>query len=450
MLDSKKKKTFNILTHGCQMNEYDSEVLAGFLRDMGYRQVDDFQQADIFIINTCAIREKAEEKVYSRLGALKKLKEERPSLFIGVCGCVPQQEGLAPGIKSRYPHVDLIFGTHNIHRFPELIKKAMGKRKTLVEVWPEREAIVEGLPVMRKDGIKAWVPITFGCNNYCAYCVVPYVRGREQSRDMRSIVSQAEKLVEEGYKEITLLGQNVNSYGKDLPEKVTFAQLLERLDRVEGLKRIRYMTSHPRDFSRELVEVISKTSKVCEHFHLPLQSGSNKILKKMNRGYSREEYLDLVDYIRQLIPQASITTDIIAGFPGEEEKDFDDTLDMINNVRFDSAFTFIYSPRKGTEAAEMIDQLSPGVKKERLSRLIQAQTRISREINETLRGKVREILVEGVSRDKDSVLTGRTRTNKTVNFLGDKNLVGKLVKVKIREPKTWSLEGELLREPAPF
>jgi len=450
MTENKRKNKFHILTHGCQMNEFDSEVIAGFLRDMGYQEIDDYHKADVFIINTCAIREKAEEKVYSRLGALKNLKKEKPHMIIGVCGCMVQQDKVAERIKSRYPHVDLVFGTHNLHKFPEIFQKAMEKRKTLIDIWPEREGIVEGLPVMRKDGIKAWVPITYGCNNFCAYCVVPYVRGREHSREMNNIVAEVKNLALEGYKEITLLGQNVNSYGKDLSQKVSFARLLEELDQVEGLERIRYMTSHPRDFNRELVEVIWKSSKVCEHFHLPLQSGSNKILKKMNRGYTREDYLEMVEYIRQLIPEASITTDFIVGFPGEEERDFTDTLDMVERVRFDSAFTFMYSPRKGTAATEMPDHLNQEVKKERLSRLIQLQSRISKEINEKLRGRRVEVLVEGVSKENSSMLTGRTRTNKTVNFKGEKELLGKLVKVMIKEPKTWSLDGELVREPVNF
>ncbi|RQD75435.1 MAG: tRNA (N6-isopentenyl adenosine(37)-C2)-methylthiotransferase MiaB [Candidatus Syntrophonatronum acetioxidans] len=450
MAEVKRKNKFNILTHGCQMNEHDSEILAGFLKGMGYQEIDDCHKADVFIINTCAIREKAEEKVYSRLGALKKLKEERPHMIIGVCGCIPQQEGIARKIKSRYPHVDLVFGTHNLHKFPELLQKAMEKRKTFIDVWPQREGIIEGLPVGRKDGIKAWVPVTYGCNNFCAYCVVPYVRGREHSREMNNIVAEVENLAAEGYKEVTLLGQNVNSYGKDLSNEVSFARLLKRLDKIEDLERIRYMTSHPRDFTGELVEVIWQSSRVCEHFHLPLQSGSNKILKKMNRGYTREDYLELVEYIRELIPQASITTDFIVGFPGEEEKDFADTLDMVEKVRFDSAFTFMYSPRKGTAAAEMPHRLNQEVKKKRLSRLIQLQTRISKEINEKLRGRSLEVLVEGISKQNPSMLTGRTRTNKTVNFKGDKDLLGNLVQVLIKEPKTWSLDGELTREPVSF
>lgn len=439
-------KRFLAVTYGCQMNEHDSEILSGFLEDMGYTQTNELQEADVFIINTCAIRQKAEEKVYGRLGALKKLKKERPEMIIGICGCMVQQRKVAEKIEKRYPHVDLIFGTHNLHKFPELLQEALESRKTVLDIWARRGGVVEDLPKLRKDGLKAWVSITYGCNNFCAYCIVPYVRGREQSRKMENIIAEVEGLAAEGYKEVTLLGQNVNSYGKDLSEKFTFARLLENLDNIEGLKRIRYMTSHPRDFTRELVEVIRNSSKVCEHFHLPLQAGSNKILEKMNRGYAREHYLELVNYIRELIPQASITTDFIVGFPGETEKDFADTLDMVEKVRFNAAFTFLYSPRKGTAAATMPEHLTEEKKKDRIYRLIESQNKISREINDKLKGEVLEVLVEGISREEPAgvVLTGRTRTNKIVNFKGKKELLGKLVQVRITEPKTWSLYGEII------
>ncbi len=440
-------KKYLTVTYGCQMNEHDSEILSGFLRDMGYMQTNDLQETDVLIINTCAIRQKAEEKVYGRLGALKKLKMEKPEMIIGICGCMVQQEKVAEKIKKRYPHVDLIFGTHNLHKFPCLLQEALESRKTLVDVWPRRDGVAEGLPKLRKDRVKAWVSITYGCNNFCSYCIVPYVRGREESRKIENIVAEVEGLAEHGYKEVTLLGQNVNSYGKDLSEKTTFAMLLKSLDNIQGLERIRYMTSHPRDFTRELVEVISSSSKVCEHFHLPLQSGSNRILERMNRGYSREHYLELVNYIRKLIPRASITTDFIVGFPGETEEDFTHTLDMVERIRFNAAFTFLYSPRKGTAAAAMPDQITEEEKKERIYRLIESQNKISREINDKLKGEIFEVLVEGVSKEEpacEAALTGRTRTNKIVNFFGKKELVGNLVPVQITEPKTWSLYGELV------
>ncbi|PKM83584.1 MAG: tRNA (N6-isopentenyl adenosine(37)-C2)-methylthiotransferase MiaB [Firmicutes bacterium HGW-Firmicutes-13] len=424
------------------MNVHDSEILSGFLEDMGYEEADNLEKTDMVILNTCAVREKAEEKVLGKIGSLKELKKENPHLIIGVCGCMVQQEKTARKIKSRYPHVDLFFGTHNLYKFPELLKEAEQSRKTVLDIWSGRDGVVEDLPKHRKDGIKAWVTITYGCNNFCAYCIVPYVRGRERSREMSNIEAEVEGLAVEGYKEVTLLGQNVNSYGKDLFPKVTFAQLLERLDRIEGLERIRYMTSHPRDFTRELVEVILHSKKICEHFHLPIQAGSSKILEKMNRGYTREHYLELVNYIRKLIPRSSITTDFIVGFPGETEEDFNDTLDIVERVRFDSAFTFIYSPRKGTTAADMPGQIPQEVRKERLRRLMEVQNRISREINDELKGETVEVLVEGISKQEPLMLTGRTRTNKIVNFKGKKELLGELVRVRITESRTWSFLGE--------
>ncbi len=444
MESSEEPKKFYIHTFGCQMNVHDSEILGGFLEDLGYREAAGVEDTDILIMNTCAIRQKAEAKVFGMIGKLKKLKREKPHLIIGVCGCMAQQEGTAKKIKARYPHVDLVFGTHNVHRFPHLLKEAEESRETVLDIWPEGKEVVEGLPISRKGGIKAWVTITYGCNNFCAYCVVPYVRGREQSREMSNIVTEVEGLASKGYKEVTLLGQNVNSYGKDLDKSITFALLLEKLDSITGLERIRYMTSHPRDFSRELTEVIYRSEKVCEHFHLPIQSGSNKILGKMNRGYTREHYLEVVSYIRELIPHSSITTDFIVGFPGETREDFSDTLEILERVRFDTSYSFVFSPRKGTLAADMPGQIPAAEKKERLLKLNETQNRISREINEALRGTVMDVLVEGFSRENPSVLTGRTRTNKLVNFKGEKEMIGKIIPVKINDVKTWSLDGEAL------
>ncbi|UNC91894.1 tRNA (N6-isopentenyl adenosine(37)-C2)-methylthiotransferase MiaB [Candidatus Contubernalis alkaliaceticus] len=439
-------KKFHLKTFGCQMNVHDSEVLAGFLEGLGYQEVDDVKETDIVIMNTCAIRQKAEEKVVGMIGKLKKLKRENPSLIIGICGCMVQQEKTAEMIKSRFPYVDLIFGTHNLHRFSELLTEAQESRETILDIWPEGKEVVEGLPISRKDGIKAWVNITYGCNNFCSYCVVPYVRGREKSREIVNIMMEVEGLAKEGYKEVTLLGQNVNSYGKDLGQGVSFALLLEKMGNIQGLERIRYMTSHPRDFNRELIEVISRSQKVCEHFHLPIQSGSSKILDKMNRGYTREHYLKVVADIQKMIPNSSITTDFIVGFPGETEEDFLDTLEIVEKVRFDASFTFIYSVRKGTKAADMPNQIPEEVKKERLYRLNEIQNRISREIHEVLKGSIVNVLVEGFSRENDSYLTGRTRTNKLVNFTGNKEIVGKIIPVKITEAKTWSLDGEMVQE----
>lgn len=437
-------KSYLAITYGCQMNIHDSEVLAGFLEERGYRSTGDLKEADLVFLNTCAIREKAEEKVYSRLGTLKEFKDRKPGMIIVLGGCLAQQEGTAAKVRRRHPYVDLILGTHNLHRFPELLEQARESRKPVVEVWPERKELVEGLPVARQDKVKALVNITYGCNNFCSYCVVPYVRGRERSRQGDDILAEVEKLAREGYREVTLLGQNVNSYGKDLPGQESFAGLLERLDQVEGLARIRYLTSHPRDFHPGLIDVISRSRKVCEHFHLPVQSGSDRVLGMMNRGYSREHYLDLVDRIRDRVPGASLTTDFIVGFPGEGEEDFAWTLDLVKRARFDSAFTFIYSPRGGTRAYGMTPQVPREVKKERLSRLIEAQDVISREINQALQGQVVEVLAEGVSRPGDPpVLTGRTRTYKIVLFKGKEELVGELGKVRITVPRTWNLYGEV-------
>ncbi|MDO9574078.1 MAG: tRNA (N6-isopentenyl adenosine(37)-C2)-methylthiotransferase MiaB [Candidatus Contubernalis sp.] len=441
-------KKFHIKTFGCQMNVHDSEVLAGFLEDLGYQEVEEVKETDIVIMNTCAIRQKAEEKVVGMIGKLRKLKIENPNLIIGICGCMVQQEKTAKMIKSRFPYVDLIFGTHNLHCFSELLTEAQESRETILDIWPEGKEVVEGMPISRKDGIKAWVNITYGCNNFCAYCVVPYVRGRERSREMVNIMMEVEGLAAQGYKEVTLLGQNVNSYGKDLEQGVSFANLLKKMENISGLERIRYMTSHPRDFNRELVEVISRSEKVCEHFHLPIQSGSSKILDKMNRGYTREHYLKVVADIRRLVPDASITTDFIVGFPGETEEDFLYTHEIVEKVKFDASYTFIYSVRKGTQAAGMPDQIPEEIKKERLHRLNEIQNHISREINESLKGKVVNVLVEGFSRENDSILTGRTRTNKLVNFNGNSEVVGKIIPVKITQAKTWSLDGEIAQETA--
>ncbi|MGB4177035.1 MAG: tRNA (N6-isopentenyl adenosine(37)-C2)-methylthiotransferase MiaB, partial [Halanaerobiales bacterium] len=348
-----KMKKYFIITYGCQMNEHDSEKLAGMLEAIDYHKAEEVEEADIILINTCTIRENAELRVFGKVGELKRLKENNPDLIIGVGGCMMQSEKAVRHLYEKHPQVDLIFGTHNIHHVPDLIKRIEKERSRIVEVWDEEEGLIPDLPSVRESDFKAWVSIIQGCNNFCTYCVVPYVRGRERSRPFKDIINEVEKLVAEGVKEITLLGQNVNSYGKDFKENIDFADLLQELDKIPALYRLRYMTSHPRDFSFKLIQVIKDTKAVCEHFHLPIQSGSNRILKKMNRGYSREKYLELVNKIRQEVPEAAITTDIIVGFPGETEEDFQETIDLVKEVRFDSAFTFIYSPRTGTPASKM-------------------------------------------------------------------------------------------------
>ncbi|NLC76108.1 MAG: tRNA (N6-isopentenyl adenosine(37)-C2)-methylthiotransferase MiaB [Clostridia bacterium] len=435
-------KNYHIVTYGCQMNEHDTEVLSGILEQLGYQWTDRLDAADVLLLNTCCVREKAENKVIGHLGELKKLKQQNPDLVIGVCGCMAQQEGIAEKIRRQTPHVDLVFGTHNIHRLPELLALAREGNSTVIEIWEKEKGIVEAMPMKRAGGVKAYVTITYGCNNFCSYCIVPYVRGRERSRDPQAVYEEVKELAEKGFKEVMLLGQNVNSYGKDLANKVDFADLLRSLEDVQGLERIRYMTSHPRDFSDKLVETIKASRKVCEHFHLPIQSGSNAILKKMNRGYTREYYLELVQKIKEAVPKATLTTDIIVGFPGETEEDFQDTLDVVTKAEFDTAFTFLYSPRSGTPAAKW-EQVPEEAKKERFQRLLELQNRISIAKNRQLLGQVEEVLVEGPSKTNEARLTGRTRGNKVVVLEGDESIIGKTVPVKIIEAQTWSLVGEL-------
>ncbi len=441
-----KKRLYYIETWGCQMNEEDSEKLAGMLENMGYVKSDIRNEADIIIFNTCCVRENAELKVYGNLGELKALKRKNPDLIIAVSGCMMQQKGIPEVIKKKYPHVDLIFGTHNIHRLPELIHNSMQSKSTLIEVWDTEGDIIEGLPIEREGDIKAFVTIMYGCNNFCTYCIVPYTRGRERSREPESIINEIKELSNKGYKEITLLGQNVNSYGKDL-ENISFAELLRRVNEVEGIERIRFMTSHPKDLTDDVILAIRECRKVCEGIHLPVQSGSTQILKKMNRKYTREDYLSLVERIKSQVQGAALTTDIIVGFPGETEEDFEETLDLVSKVEYDSAFTFIYSVRKGTPAERYETQVPEDVKHERFNRLIELLNRISEKINREYKDKTVEILVEGYSKNDESRLTGRTRTGKLVNFTGgDISLKGSLVNVKITEPQTWTLLGELVRE----
>lgn len=443
MAGEERQRKYFITTYGCQMNEHDSEVMAGLLEEMGFRPAERAEEADIILLNTCCVREKAENKVYGKLGELRALKSARPDLIIGVAGCMVQQEGVAEKIRQRAPHVDLLLGTHNLHRLPELVREIEAVREAQVAVSPVVEEQPENLPISRADRIKAYVTISYGCNNFCTYCIVPYVRGPERSRRLEDILAEVRSLAEQGYKEVMLLGQNVNTYGRDLADGVTFAGLLQAVDKIEGLARIRYTTSHPRDFTLELVDVIARSEKVCEHFHLPAQAGSNRILELMRRGYTREHYLELAAAIRRRIPEATITTDLIVGFPGETEEDFAATLDLVEKVRFDAAFTFMYSPRKGTVAASLPGQVPAEVKRERLLRLNQLQNRLTRESNERLVGRTVEVLVEGRSKTNPERLAGRTRTNKIVVFSGPEELIGQLVNLRITEAHTFNLFGEL-------
>lgn len=439
-----KPKRYHLMTFGCQMNERDSELLAGMLHEMGYTPIKELTESDIIILNTCCVRETAENKIWGRIGDLKALKSKNPDLIIGICGCMTQQSETGEKIRKKAPHVDLIFGTHNIHQLPELVQRAKSERKTVLDVWETEGDIVENLPSKRVEGVKAYVTIMYGCNNFCTYCIVPYVRGRERSRKISDVVKEISELAAQGYKEIMLLGQNVNSYGKDLEPKTDFADLLVELDKIKDLHRIRYMTSHPRDFTEKLIDVIASSEKVCEHFHLPVQAGGNNVLKKMNRGYTKESYLELVGKIRNRIPDAGITTDLIIGFPGETEEDFLDTMDLLEKVRFDGAFTFVYNKRSGTPAATMIDQVPDEVKKDRIQRLISLQNRISQENNLSELGKIHEVLIEGVKKDDPERLEGRTRTNKLVLVNNSEDLTGQIVKVRIKESGTWHLDGELI------
>ncbi|SNR88090.1 tRNA-i(6)A37 thiotransferase enzyme MiaB [Anaerovirgula multivorans] len=439
-----KEKKVMIVTYGCQMNEHDSEKLLGMLKDMGYTETTQKETADLIIYNTCCVRENAELKVYGNLGALKPLKQKNSDLIIAVCGCMMQQPKVVDEIKKKYRHVDLVFGTHNLHNFPELLANCKQADNMLVEVWEQEGEIIEGIQSIRKYDIKAFVNIMYGCNNFCTYCIVPYTRGRERSREVKDILNEVIDLAKNGTKEITLLGQNVNSYGKTLEVKTDFADLLRELNEVEGIERIRFMTSHPKDLSQELIKAIAECQKVCEHIHLPFQAGSNHILKKMNRNYTKESYLDLVHQMKDTIPNIALTTDIIVGFPGETEEDFQGTLDIVEKVRFDSAFTFLYSIREGTPAAKMEEQVDDVTKHSRFNKLVEMINQISGEINKNYLNKEVEVLVEGPSKTDPDRLMGRTRQNKLVNFDGGKSLVGKLVMVKITEPKTFSLNGEIL------
>ena len=438
---SDKIKKYIIVTYGCQMNEHDSEKLAGMLQNMGYRETEDKKDADLIIYNTCCVRENAELKVYGNIGSLKNIKKKKEDMIIAVCGCMMQQPQVVDEIKKKYRHVDLVFGTHNLHKFPELLVNAKQADNMLVEVWENEGEIIEGVPVIRKYELKTFVNIMFGCNNFCTYCIVPYTRGRERSRELQDIVNEVTDLAKNGTKEITLLGQNVNSYGKTLEAGVTFAGLLRRLNEIEGIERIRFMTSHPKDLSEELIDVMAECEKLSPHMHLPFQAGSNKVLKAMNRNYTKEGYLALVERLKSKVPDIAMTTDIIVGFPGETEEDFLDTMDVIEKVRFDAVFTFLYSKRQGTPAAEMAEHISDEVMHERFNRLVNKINSICAEINSSYLNKEVEVLVEGPSKTDPDRLMGRTGQGKLVNFAGDSSLIGKLVKIKVTDPKTFSLNG---------
>lgn len=438
------KKLFCISTYGCQMNEEDSEKLSGMLKSQGYERTENKEEASIIIFNTCCVRENAENKVFGNLGQLKQLKKKNPNLVIAICGCMMQQVGMADKVLKTFPYVDIIFGTHNAHKFPEYLHRVLQEGVQVKEILNKEEGIVEGLPIDRKSDVKAFVTIMYGCNNFCTYCIVPYVRGRERSRKSEDIIKEIEELVSQGYKEITLLGQNVNSYGKGLEEDIDFAGLLRKVNEVKGLERVRFMTSHPKDLSDDVIMAIKECDKLCEQVHLPVQSGSSRILKEMNRHYDREYYLDLVKKIKSEIPDVTLTTDIIIGFPGETEEDFLDTLSLCEEVGYDSAFTFIYSRRNHTPADKMENQIPDDIKHDRFNRLVEAINKKVVIKNKEYEGKVVEVLVEGPSKNDETKLTGRTRNGKLVNFAGDEKLIGELVNLKIVRAQPFSLIGEIV------
>lgn len=440
-------KHYLVYTFGCQMNEHDSETIKGMLEQMGYQATESREEADIILLNTCAIRENAEDRVFGELGHLKTLKLERPGLLLGVCGCMAQEEGVVNRIMQKHNFVDMIFGTHNIHRLPQLVQGALFSKEMVVEVWSKEGDIVENLP-KKRQGMRGWVNIMYGCDKFCTYCIVPYTRGKERSRLPQDVIAEVRELARQGFKEITLLGQNVNAYGKDLEGmNYTFGDLMEDISKID-IPRVRFTTSHPRDFDDRLIEVLAKGGNLVEHIHLPVQSGSTEVLKKMSRKYTRERYLELADKIYASIPNAVLTTDIIVGFPGETEEQFEQTLSLVREVGFDSAYTFIYSPREGTPAAGMEDNVPMEVKKQRLQRLNATIKEYSRIGSEKFLGQIVEVLVEGASKNNDQVLAGRTRTNKLVHFEGSEDLIGEFVHVQITDSKSFYIKGELVAEPA--
>lgn len=428
-----------ILTFGCQQNEADSEKIAGMAKAMGYEITSAPEGADLIMVNTCAVREHAEKKALSTIGQFKHLKAENHDLMIGVCGCMVTQEHRREEIKRSYPYVDFIFGTSSLHRFPELLYEKTKKGKRIFCPEEDEYLVAEGLGIERESKYRAWVSIMYGCNNFCSYCIVPYVRGRERSRRMENIIGEVESLAKEGYKDITLLGQNVNSYAKGM--EYDFADLMERLSNIEGDFKLRFMTSHPKDASGKLIDVMAKNDKIAQHFHLPLQSGSDRILQAMNRHYDKAQYLETVKYLREKMPDITLTTDIIVGFPGESEEDFEQTLDMLRTVRYDMIFSFIYSPRKGTPAAEM-EQVPENVKSERFARMLALQNEISLSKNLPLVGKTLRVLCDGISKNNDALYSGRTEGNKIVFFSGEASDEGKYLNIKIHRAEAFALYGE--------
>ena len=437
-----KNKKYFVKTYGCQMNEHDSENIKAILEDMSFIEVDNMEEADLILLNTCAIRENAHNKVFGMIGRIKHMKETKPHLIAGICGCMAQEESVVDEIATKYKWLDIVFGTHNIHNLPNILFNAMSKKELEIEVFSIEGDIIENIPVKRDSKYKAWINIMYGCDKFCTYCIVPYTRGKQRSRTPEYILSEVNDLVNNGYKEVTLLGQNVNAYGKDLNINYCMENLLEDVAKT-GIERVRFVTSHPWDFTDSMIEVIKKYPNIMPYIHLPLQSGSNRILKLMGRRYTKEKYLELFSKLKTALPYSSITTDIIVGFPGETEEDFQDTLDIVNTCKFDSAFTFIFSPRKGTPAEKMIDNVPLEEKNNRLQRLNELVNKYSNEANQKYLNKVVPVLIEGTSEKDENMLMGYTDTMKLVNVKGEKDYIGQIIDVKIKEIKTWSMDGEI-------
>ncbi len=435
--------TYHIETFGCQMNAKDSEKFAGILQEIGYQEEADEEKADFILYNTCTVRENANMKVYGRLGQLNYIrKTQNPHMVLALCGCMMQEPDEVQTVREKYPFVKIVFGTHNIFKLAELLYRSTQEKGMIIDVWEGTDEIVEDLPALRKYPFKSGVNIMYGCNNFCSYCIVPYVRGRERSREPEDILSEIRRLADEGVKEVMLLGQNVNSYGKNLNQPVTFSELLKEVEKIDGIERIRFMTSHPKDLSDELIETMGASKKVCTHFHLPMQSGSNRILKEMNRHYTREKYLEIVEKLRKAVPDISITTDIIVGFPGETEEDFCDTLDMVRRVRFDSAFTFIYSKRTGTPAAKMENQVPEAEVKDRFDRLLSLVQSIGQETSGRDVGRTLPVLVEEINHQDQTLVSGRLSNNTVVHFPGCEAMIGRIVNVKLKESHGFYYLGE--------
>ena len=441
-LVGKKNPKACVRTYGCQQNVADSERIKGMLSQMGYTFTDHTEEADLILFNTCAVREHAELKVYGNVGALKSLKAANPEMLIILCGCMMQQETVQNQIRSKYKHVDIVFGPSLIPALPEMMEQVLENREKIFSR-QEIPEITENLPIVRDDAHKAWVSVMYGCNNYCTYCIVPYVRGRERSRSSQEIIKEVEQLVAEGYRDITLLGQNVNSYGKDRPGEMDFSDLLAAIDQIPGDFWIRFTTSHPKDCSKKLLDTMAAGKKICHQLQLPFQSGSDRILKEMNRHYTAESYYDLIEYARKVMPDVVVTSDVIVGFPGETEEDFQKTLDLVEKVQFDNLFTFLYSKRTGTKAATYEDQVAEETKKERFDRLLATQHPVCLKKNKEMEGKDYTVFVESVSKNNSSILSGKTAGGKTVDFPGNADLIGMFCKVTVTKAKSWSLNGKI-------